>query len=120
MASVDVENMFEVATAEDEDSIEAVGAERAYPALGVGVRARRQDRRTDHLDPLAPEHLVEGVAALRVPVMDEKPERLLVAELDHEVARLLGDPATVRIRAAREVLDPPRRQRDEDQDVDPL
>jgi hypothetical protein len=112
--------MFKVATAEDEDSIEAVGTERAYPALGVGVRVRRLDRRTDHLDPLAPEHLVEGVAELRVPVMDEKPERLLVAELDHEVARLLGDPTSVRIRAARDVLDPSCRQRDEEQDVDPL
>jgi hypothetical protein len=104
--AVDAENMFEVAEAEDEDSIEAVGAERPYPALGVGVRVRRLDRRTDYPDPLASEDLVEGVTELGVPVMDEKPERQLVAELHHEVARLLGDPATVGIRAARDVLEP--------------
>jgi hypothetical protein len=52
--------------------------------------------------------------------MDEKSERLLVAELHHEVARLLGDPAAVRIRGAGDVLDPSRCQRDEEQDVDPL
>jgi hypothetical protein len=52
--------------------------------------------------------------------MDEKPKRLLIVELHHEVARLLGGPPAVRIRAARHVLDPSRRQRDEEQDVDSL
>jgi hypothetical protein len=52
--------------------------------------------------------------------MDEIPERLPIVELHHEVARLLGDPAIVRTGAARYVLDPPRRQRDEEQNVDPL
>jgi hypothetical protein len=36
-----------VATAEDQHSVEAVGAQRAYQALGVGVRVRLLDRRTD-------------------------------------------------------------------------
>jgi hypothetical protein len=52
--------------------------------------------------------------------MDEKPKRLLIAELHHQVARLLGNPSTVRIGGARDVFDPPRCQRDEVQDVDPL
>ena len=38
----------------------------------------------------------KGVAELRVAIMDEEPEWLLVAEPDDEVARLLGDPAAVR------------------------
>jgi hypothetical protein len=75
VAAVDAEDVLEVAAADDEDSVEAVGAHRAYPAFGVGVRVRRLDRRTDHRDLLAPEHLVEGMAELRVPVVDEKPER---------------------------------------------
>jgi hypothetical protein len=29
--------------------------------------------------------------------VDEEPEGVLVAELHHEVARLLGDPASVRV-----------------------
>jgi hypothetical protein len=60
------------------------------------------------------------VAELGVAVMDERPERLLVAELHHEVACLLGDPTTVGIRAARDVLEPSRRQRDEEQNIDAL
>src|SRR4051794_9379745 len=106
VAAGDGGDMGKVGTAEGEESIEGGGTERADTALGGGVRVWRLDRRTDHLDPLAPEHIVEGVAELRVPVVDEKPERLLVAELDREVARLLGDPTSVRIRGARDVLDP--------------
>src|SRR5919201_3578060 len=120
VVAVDADHMLEVAAAEDEDSIEAVGADRADPALGEGVRVRRLDGRADHLDALAPEDLVEGVAELRVAVVDEKPERLLVAELHDQVAGLLDDPAAIRIRGAGDVLDPPRRERDEEQDIDPL
>jgi hypothetical protein len=36
--------------AEDEDVVEAVGANRAHPALGEGVFVRSLDRRADHLD----------------------------------------------------------------------
>jgi hypothetical protein len=54
------------------------------------------------------------------PVVDEEPERLLVAQLHHEVARLLRHPTSIRIRRARDVLDPPGRKRDEEQNVDPL
>ena len=120
VAAVDAEHVLEVAAAEDEDPVEAVGADRAHPALGVGVRVRRLHRRPDHLDAFGAEDLVEGVAELRVAIMDEEPERLLVAELHDEVARLLGDPAAVRVRGAGEVLDPPGRERDEEEHVDPL
>jgi hypothetical protein len=65
------------------------------------------------------EHLVEGVAELRVSVVDEEPERLLVAALHQQVARLLRDPAPIRVGGTGDVLDPPGRQRDEEQDVDP-
>src|ERR671911_1753954 len=74
VVAVDAEHMLEVAAAEDEDAVEAVGADGADPALGVGVRVRRLDGRADHLDALAPEDLVEGVAELRVAVVDEKSE----------------------------------------------
>ena len=52
--------------------------------------------------------------------MDEGPEGMVFAELHGEVARLLGDPAAVRVGAAGDVLDPPGRERDEEEDVDPL
>ena len=41
MATVDAEHVLEMTSAEDEDPVEAVGAERSYPAFGVGVRVRR-------------------------------------------------------------------------------
>jgi hypothetical protein len=88
------------AAAKDEDPVEAVSAERAYPAFGVGVRVRGMDRRADDRDPLAAEDVVEGVLELRVSVVDEEPERPLVAQLHDKVARLLGDPAPVRVGGA--------------------
>jgi hypothetical protein len=98
--------VLEVTAAEDEDPAEAVGAHRAHPTLGEGVRVRGLERRANHLDALRLEDLVEGVAELGVAIVDQEPEGMLVAELHEEVARLLGDPASVRIRAAGDVLDP--------------
>jgi len=97
VAAVDAEQMLETAAAEDEDSVETISAQRADPALGISVRVRRLDRGADHPDALSAEDLVEGVAELRVAVVDENPERRLLAEPHDQVARLLGDPAAVRI-----------------------
>jgi hypothetical protein len=77
MAAVDVEHVLEVTPPEDQDPVEAIGAEGAHPPFGVGVRVRRLDRRANHLDALGSEHGVEGVAELRVSIVDEKPERLV-------------------------------------------
>ena len=66
VAAVDAEYVCKVAAADDEDPVEAVGANRAHPALGEGVRVRGLDRCADHLDAFGPEDLVEGAAELRV------------------------------------------------------
>jgi hypothetical protein len=79
MAAVDAEHVFEMAAAFDE-----------------GVRVRRLNRRLDHLDALGSEDFVEGAAELRVAIMNEEPEGL-IGELQDEVARLLADPASVRV-----------------------
>ena len=55
MAAVDAEHVLEVTPPEDQDPVEAIGAERANPAFGVGVRVRRLDRRANHLDALGSE-----------------------------------------------------------------
>ena len=47
-------------------------------------------------------------------------QRLLVAELHHQVSRLLRCPAAVGVRGTGDVLDPSSRQRNEEQHVDPL
>jgi len=66
-------------------------------ALREGVRVWRLNRCPDHLDVVAVEDYVEGVAELAVAIVDEEPERLLVAELHDEVACLLGGAASVRV-----------------------
>jgi hypothetical protein len=55
--------------------VEAVGADGAHPALGVGVRVRRPNRRPDHLAACGTEDLVEPAAELRVAVVDQQPKR---------------------------------------------
>jgi hypothetical protein len=120
VATVDAEHLLEVPAPEDKDPVEAVGAERAYPTFGVGIRVRRLDRSADHLDALGAEDLVEGVRELRVAVVHEEPKGVVVAELHDEVARLLCHPTLVGVRGRGDVLDPTRRKRDEEQHVDPL
>ncbi len=44
----------------------------------------------------------------------------LTAQLDDAVAGLLRDPGAVRVRGAGDELDSARRERDEEEDVDPL
>jgi hypothetical protein len=91
MAAIDAEDVLEVTLPEDQDPVEAVGANRPHPAFGVGVRVRRLDRCANHPDAVGAEDVVEGANEFRVPIVDEKPERLVLAELHDEVARLLGD-----------------------------
>jgi hypothetical protein len=81
VAVVAAEHVLELAAADDEDPVEAVGANRAHPALGEGVCVRSLNWRADHLDAFRPEDLVERAAELRVAIMDEEPERLLIPEL---------------------------------------
>jgi hypothetical protein len=45
--------MLELAAADDENPVEAVGTDRAYPTLGEGVGVRSLDGRGDHLDSLS-------------------------------------------------------------------
>jgi hypothetical protein len=79
-----------VSASKDDHAIEAVAAGGAHPALGEGVRVRRSDRRRDHLDFLGAKDLVEGVAELRVAVVDQQFEAApLLAQLHDEVPSLL-------------------------------
>ena len=55
--AVDAEHVLEMAAAEDEDPVEAVGANCVHPTLGEGVRVRGLDRRANLLDALRAEDL---------------------------------------------------------------
>jgi hypothetical protein len=120
MPHVDTQHALQMVSANDQDPVEAVRAHRSHPAFGVGVRVWRSNRGSDHLDSLGTEDLVEPAGELRVAIVDQKPERLRIAELHHQVARLLPCPAAVGVRGTGDVLDPSRRQRNEEQHVDPL
>jgi hypothetical protein len=48
VAAVDAEDVLEVAAAEDEDTVEAVSADRAHPTFGMSVPVRSLNGRTDH------------------------------------------------------------------------
>ena len=67
MIDVDAEDALELAAAGDQDPVQALAPHRADKALGVGVRL---DRRSDDLDALAAEGLIEGPAELRVAIVD--------------------------------------------------
>jgi hypothetical protein len=70
---VAAKHVLEVASAEDQQPVETLGADGTHEPLRVGVRLRRPNRRLDHLDPFAAEHLVEGGRELAVAVVDQEP-----------------------------------------------
>ena len=74
MDGVRVQDSFELAASEDEDAIEAVGADCAHPALGERVRVRRLQRRPGRLDAFRAEDFVEGAAELRVAAWISNPK----------------------------------------------
>ena len=50
---VDPKNPIKVPGAKDQQPVQAVRAQRLYPALGERVRVRCPDRRADHPSPMA-------------------------------------------------------------------
>jgi hypothetical protein len=49
MLDVDLQDLLEVATADDQEPVEALGTDGAHPALRVGIRLGRPDRGHQHL-----------------------------------------------------------------------
>ena len=95
---VGAEHMVEMLASENQGPVQALGPDRADPALGVRVRVRSSDRGEDHIRPFRAEHLVEGTGELRVVVADQEPDaRRAMLEVYGQVPRLLGDPCGVRM-----------------------
>ena len=91
VVDVDAQDALEVAAVDDQQPIQALGADGSDEALGDGVCLRRPHRRLDDPDAAATEHVVERAAVLAVAVADQE-AHALVGEVEAEVARLLGDP----------------------------
>src|SRR6266571_6591850 len=102
----------------DQEPVEALGAGGADEALGERVRLRRSHRRLDDLDSFAGEDGVEVAAELAVPVVDEEAKRRSpLLERPGELAGLLGDPWSGRVRGAAGEVDAPAFQLDEEEHV---
>jgi len=67
---VDPKGLLEVASADDQQPVQALGADRADPALGVRVRLGRPHRRHQHLGTLGAEHVIKAAGELRVMVAE--------------------------------------------------
>ena len=85
------QDAFDVAAVEDQQPVQALGADGSDEPFGDGVRLRRSCRRLDDPDAVRAEHLVEGIAVLAVAVADQQAQAL-VGDIEAEVACLLGDP----------------------------
>src|SRR6266536_1804473 len=67
-----------------------------HPSLGVSVRLRRPDRRSDDLCAFGAEYLVEATGELGVVVAEQEPGRHLpVVQIHRGVPGLLGNPGRV-------------------------
>src|SRR6266542_6761984 len=82
---VRAEDVLEVAAVEDQQPVQALGADGADEPLRDRVRLRRPRRRLDDPDTFAAKDLVKGAAVLAVPVADQKPHAA-AGEIEAEVA----------------------------------
>src|SRR6266511_1622972 len=120
MGGVVAEHLLEVAAVDDQDPVEALAAEGADPTLGVRIRIRSADGRPDDPHALDAEDLVEAASKLAVAIVKQKAEGLFpVVQVHQQVARLLCDPASIRVARAGHELDPTTLEREEEEDVDP-
>ena len=72
MLDVDAEDLLEVPATHDEQPVQALGTDGAYPALGVGVGVGRLHWRDQHLGALRREHVVEPATELLVPIANQE------------------------------------------------
>ena len=117
---IDPEDLFQVTTADGQQPVQALGADGTDPALRVGVRVRRLDRRDEHLGTLGAEHVVEPTTELGVPVADEEAHLpALLAQHQEQASGLLGDPGPIGVGRHAGQVDPPSGRFDEEQHIQP-
>jgi len=81
---------------DDQQPVQALGTDRADPALRVGVRIGRPHRCQQHLGAFCAEDVVEAAAALRIPVAEQEAHASpALLQREQQVAGLLGDPGAV-------------------------
>jgi hypothetical protein len=112
---------FEMAMAQNEQPIEAFGANRPYPAFRESVGPRRSDWRLDHSDAFGTEHLVKSGGELGVPVSDEELEGATsVRQITDQIASNLSDERAGRMISNTENMYFSRRQLDDEEYIELL
>jgi len=109
-----------VASADDQQPVQALGADGLHPALRVRVRLGRLHRGHEHLAALRPEHRIEAAAELGIPVAQH--EAYLPAPFakhQQQVPCLLGDPGAVGVGGHPGQVDPAGVEFYEEQYVQP-
>jgi hypothetical protein len=81
----------QVASAEDENVVQALPSSTADPTFGHSVRFRRADGRLHYREPIRSEDLIERAGEFRVSVPNQD-VLFFEASGDREVPSLLGDP----------------------------
>jgi hypothetical protein len=71
---VDAQDLLQVASPDDQQPVQALGADGANPPLRVGVRVGRPHWRQEHLGTVRTEDVVEPAGERRVPVAQHKAE----------------------------------------------
>jgi len=75
MIDKNVQNLLKMRLVEHQEPIETFEANRSYESLRDAVGLWRAKRRTNDLDPIAAEHVVETVSEFLIPVPNQEPDR---------------------------------------------
>jgi hypothetical protein len=118
-----VEDPLKVASAPDQQPVQALLPHRPHPPLRVGVGVRRLDRCLDDLGPIGDEDVVEGAGELAVAVAYQEPRGGDVPRpfhLDRELSCPLDHPRPTRMVSDPTKSNSPGPKLDEEQDVEGL
>ena len=72
MLDVDPEHLLQVPAPDEQQPIQALGADGPHPALHVRVCSWRPHWREEHLAALRAGHVIEPAGELRVPIMEQE------------------------------------------------
>jgi hypothetical protein len=120
VACVHAQDTLELPPSKDQDAIETATAHGAHPALRDRVCVRRLHGRPGYLDPLRAKDLVESTTELPVRSWISSRNGGLRSPSCMTRSRPAARPRRRRGSVSGDELEPARRQRDEEEDVDPL
>jgi hypothetical protein len=96
VVDIDPQHLLQVPSADDQQPVKALGADRSNPSLREGVRVGRLHRRQQHLGTVRAEHVIEATGELRVAVAEHKAQSSpSLLKYQEKVPSLLGDPGVI-------------------------